>query len=339
MLMRSNRTSGRLLFSEEADSSIAYIHGSHQRTNCASLSAFAGLLDTKGSHILERDVTGLAREVTHARSKRDHWNSTQDNVFCLIAVADYANKLEREVPDMKVSAELRMPTVADALEIGSATWRGFNGSNSTSVTPIRAGYSGQTGTVDIHRQGVGPLYYRTKLTYASKVEPTERVNAGMDVVREYSVWRDNTWNVFKDSDKVHKSDLVRIDLFISTPANRHFVVVEDSVPAGLEPMNFDLGNTAEVAKATLYSDESYWHTASDWQNYGRQWYGYSFYFKEIGHRSVRFHAEYLRAGRHHVVWFGQAVSKGEFSVAPTHVEEMYSPDVYAKSLPRELIVE
>ena len=339
MLMSSNRTSGRLLFSEEADSSFRYIHESHQRTNCASLSAFAGLFDDEGSYVLESDVTGLVRELTHTRGERDRWNTTQDNAFCLVAFADYANKLETVVPNMDVAVELKIPPAENALNLGGATWKGFNGSHFTSVTPIRTGYSGQAGTIDIRRRGVGRLYYQTKLTYASKAEPVERVNVGIAVRREYSIWQNNTWRVLKSSDKIHKSDLLRIDLFVSTPANRHFVVVADAVPAGLEPLNFDLANTANVDKVNLYSDESYWHTAKDWISYGRRWYGRSFYFKEIGHRSVRFHAEFLRAGRHHVVWFGQVVSKGEFSVAPTDVEEMYSPDVYAKSLPFQLKVE
>ena len=339
ILNQSNRTSGRLMISEDLVPSFAYIHQGRQRTNCAVLSAFAGLMEDESSPVLERDVTGLARQVSYMRKDQDHWASTQDNAYCLIALADYAKKMETTQPDMRVEVELNVPPLANSVNLGDATWKGFIGSHSSSIAPLGSGYSGQTGTVDIRRKGTGPLYYRTKLTYASKAEPTDRVNLGIDIRREYSIWRNNEWHLLSGSEEINKGDLIRIDLFVATPVKRHFVVVDDAVPAGLEPMNFDLANTAEVEQDELFADESHWHSANDWNRFGKRWYGYSFYFRETGHRNVRFHAESLRPGRHHVAWFGQVVSKGEFSVAPTHVEEMYSPDVYGKSLPLKLVVE
>ena len=39
---------------------------------------------------------------------------------------------------------------------------------------------------------------------------------------------------------------MRVDLYLSVPAARNFVVVDDPVPGGLEPVNRDLATTSEV---------------------------------------------------------------------------------------------
>ena len=39
--------------------------------------------------------------------------------------------------------------------------------------------------------------------------------------------------------RIKRGELVRVDLFVSLPTPRHFVVVDDPVPGGLEPVNRD----------------------------------------------------------------------------------------------------
>ena len=52
-----------------------------------------------------------------------------------------------------------------------------------------------------------------------------------------------------------------------------------------------------------------------------------------------FFSEYLSPGNYHLSYTAQAIASGEFTVMPTHSEEMYDPDVFGKSAPAMLEVE
>jgi uncharacterized protein YfaS (alpha-2-macroglobulin family) len=139
--------------------------------------------------------------------------------------------------------------------------------------------------------------------------------------------------------QLKRGELVRVDLFLSLPTLRHFVVVDDPVPGGLEPVNRDLATASTVDAdkgAFKAAGGSWWFTYSDWSYYGR--YGYSFYHKELRHDSARFYADYLPAGNYQLSYTAQAIAEGRFSVMPVHAEEMYDPDVFGKGLPATLVV-
>jgi len=132
---------------------------------------------------------------------------------------------------------------------------------------------------------------------------------------------------------------VRVDLYISLPTVRNFVVVDDPVPGGLEPVNRDLAtaSTVDADKAEFQaSGGSWWFKYSDWSEYDQN--GWSFYHKELKHDSARFYSDYLPAGNYHLSYAAQAIAEGHFRLQPTHVEEMYDPDVFGKSMPAELEV-
>ncbi|WP_244084569.1 hypothetical protein [Desulforhabdus sp. TSK] len=121
---------------------------------------------------------------------------------------------------------------------------------------------------------------------------------------------------------------------------RFFVVLEDPVPGGLEPVNRDLATASrEDAQAGEpgYAAGSYRNRFPDWlEEAASRW---SFYHRELRHDAVRFYSERLPAGRYHLSYTAQAVSPGEFQVLPVHAEEMYAPEVFGKGAPAVLKVE
>jgi len=138
---------------------------------------------------------------------------------------------------------------------------------------------------------------------------------------------------------VGRGELVRVDLYLSLPAPRHFVVVDDPVPGGLEPVNRDLATGSTVdADATEFqaAGGSLWFKYSDWSEYGIDLW--SFYHRELLHEAARFYADYLPAGHYHLSYGAQAMAEGQFSASPTKAEEMYDPDVYGKGFPAQVIV-
>ena len=131
--------------------------------------------------------------------------------------------------------------------------------------------------------------------------PPIEVNAGIDVHREYSVQRDGQWVLLANPMQIRRGELVRVDLYVSLPTARNFVVIDDPVPGGLEPVNRDLANASLVDAAAgdfQAAGGSWWFQFSDWQGYGvSRW---SFYHQELRHDAARFYSEYLPPGNYHL---------------------------------------
>src|SRR5690606_626264 len=107
-----------------------------------------------------------------------------------------------------------------------------------------------------------------------------------------SVERDGEWKLLESPFKIKTGELVRVDLYLSIPAARNFVVVDDPVPGGLEPINRDLA-TASVVDADKgkykRSFNSFWFRHDDWVQFG---FGiWNFYHQELKHDAVRYYSE------------------------------------------------
>ena len=327
-------SAGKRLFNEQLDRGYARILSSPLRANCALLSAFSRLDDPGGYGLSEEMATGMVRALTQSRGARTHWENTQENAFCLNALLDYARKWEAVEPDMRAVAEL------DRTPIGETRFRDFRDAAVTLSLPISSEHPGRRAQIRVSREGQGRLYYAARLTYAPREALAGRVNAGIAVRREYSVQRDGEWQLLARGDSIRRGDLVRVDLFVELPTARNFVVVDDPVPGGLEPVNRDLATASGVDAeegAFAASDGSWWFDYDDWIYFrSRRW---SFYHREMGHDAVHFYSDYLPPGRYHLAYTAQAIAEGEFQVRPAHAGEMYDLDVYGKSAALRLVVQ
>lgn len=165
-------------------------------------------------------------------------------------------------------------------------------------------------------------------------------NAGIEIRREYSVERKGKWQLLASPMTLKSGELVRVDLYLSLPAARNFVVVDDPVPGGLEPVNRDLATASIVDAdkgAVPFAGGAFWFNFKDWHEYGFSFW--SFYHRELRHDAARFYSEYLSAGNYHLSYVAQAIAPGEFTVMPVKAEEMYDPDVFGRGVPAVLKVE
>jgi uncharacterized protein YfaS (alpha-2-macroglobulin family) len=334
ILAHANQSGGQFQFSETWDDGYYQMLGTPLRSNCAILSAFLRYGETAQGASLVGDVPfKLVRAITQTHGNRDHWENTQENVFCTSALAQYSALYEKETPALSVSASL------DGAPIGNAQFRSFRDSPALIRRPNGAADAGRKAALHIDREGSGRLYYATRLTYSPTDEAAKETNAGIEVHREYSVQRAGQWQLLASPLAVKRGELVRVDLYLSLAAPRHFVVVDDPVPGGLEPVNRDLATASTVdADETAFraAGGSFWFKYSDWSEYGVALW--SFYHRELLHEAARFYADYLPAGNYHLSYGAQAMADGEFLASPAKAEEMYDPDVYGKSTPATVSV-
>ncbi|CCQ89813.1 conserved exported hypothetical protein [Nitrospina gracilis 3/211] len=335
ILAHSTQSGGKFVFSETLDDSYSRILASPLRTNCAILTA---LTQTAGHSNLNKKLGNapfkLVRYITQTRGQRDHWENTQENMFCMNALIDYSRAYEQTDPKYLVTA------LMDGNKLGEHEFKDKRDPTAPLTRPIEQGDPGRKTKVVIKKKGMGRLYISTRLQYAPLEEHAEHINAGIEIRKEYAVERNGEWVLLNDGDKIQRGELVRVDIFLSIPAARNFVVVDDPVPGGLEPVNRQLAtaSTVDADKGTFKAaGGSWWLQYSDWRSYNySRW---SFYHKELRHDAVRFYSDYLMPGNYHLSYVAQAIATGKFLKMPVHAEEMYDPDVYGKGIPSHLIVE
>ncbi len=322
ILNHGNETGGKFEFSEALDDGYSRILSTPMRSNCAVLSALARYSKSQQT---DAGTIGavpfkLVRSITQIRGGRDYWDNTQENIFCMQALADYAQAYEQVAPAMHLAV------TAGTQSLGQADFHSVQDAAVALVQPFAAG-SGPV-PVTLTQSGSGRYYYTLRLSYAPKSLPAS-INDGIGIHREYSVQRDGKWVLLTSPMAVTRGELVRVDLYVSVPAPREFVVVDDPVAGGLEPVDSNLATSSvRDAKAGGYqaAGGAYWFNFDDWRDFGVQFW--DFYHQELRHDAARFYADYLPAGHYHLSYSAQAIASGVFAVQPPKVAEMYDPDVF-----------
>lgn len=333
IMSHANFATDKLVFTEQLDDGYARILTSQLRDNCAVLSA---LLDYQAAYPKQKttDVVKLVSYITQARGIRDHWENTQENLFCTQALTHYSQLYEKQVPSMQLVA-----SVNDE-KLGEGNLSSVRDPALTFIKPITANDIGKTYNVELQREGVGRYYYNTRLQYSPFALLMQDENHGIEIHREYSVQRNNQWVLLnKNNDSIKPGDLVRVDLYLNLTAPRNFVVVDDPVAGGLEPVNAELATSSQIdANQSTYkaANGSYWFRFNDWHTYNES-FG-SFYHQELRNETVRYYADHLEPGHYHLSYVAQAISAGDFTLLPTIAQEMYSPEVNGKTKVERLVI-
>ncbi len=334
ILAHADRSGGSLTFAAPDETAPQFLLSSSARDSAAVLLAFLALQKAGPAGLLTPEdlPMRLMRSISLSRKNRDHWASTQENAFAVMAALRYSRMYEQTLPDVTAKVLL------DQRLLGEASF------NSRTARPAHFEYRtgkddvGRDAAVLVRKQGEGRLYYSRRLSY-TPAGPVEPVNAGIEIHREYSVQRDGRWVLLGNPMEIRTGELVRVDLFVSLPAERYFVVVEDPVPGGLEPVNRQLATASQTdapGEEALFAQNSFHSRYDDWRSYGTS--RWSFYHKELRHDTARFYSERLGAGRYYLSYTAQAIAPGSFAAPPARAEAMYDPDVFGRTAPAQLDV-
>jgi uncharacterized protein YfaS (alpha-2-macroglobulin family) len=355
ILASADQTAAGVVFRETLDPRVQnLLLSSPARDNSAILSSLLAyeLAQSKGRSELGSMPLRLLHTVLQGRMSRHHWRSTQENLFAVKALIDFSRTYEQDRGPLTVQAWL------DSLPLGSGEFKALSDPPLSFDYRLRGDDPGRKATARMTRTGQGPLYYSLSLSYDTPVplpgepgtaqpgkpsapdgrkpaEPSAGAGfgdlAGIEVHREYSVERDGNWVLLKGPEDVKMGDLVRVDLFVSAEAERYFVVLDDPIPGGMEPVNRDLATAsltdAEKGKQPL-PEGSYGEQFQDLQRLSSS--RWAFYHRELRHEAARFYSEILPAGRYHLTYVAQAIAPGTFTALPPRAEEMYNPEVFGK---------
>ena len=302
LFARAVITSGEVHFEEK--NPVREVMASRGRTNAFALRALL-IADPDNPHL-----TPLARWLLRNRVQ-GHWGDTQSNALALMALSEYLGTMERRTPNMKLKALL------DGAMLSEASFTDFNDRAVTATVPNKKMEPGRKIPLDLVYAGEGTAYYAMRLSFADKKPDLKPNSAGMTLSRRYTRVRPSPG---KEGAQVFgRGDIVRVDVTVLAPHQRHWVVVEDHLPAGLEPLNFDLP-VAPQSLRKLLDNPSGGRPLDYYQQY---WYQHL----EIRHNRIVVYARRLREGVYTLSYLARAVTPGHYLAPGPTAEEMYSPEV------------
>ena len=174
----------------------------------------------------------------------------------------------------------------------------------------------------------GRLYYRLNLHYRTPAAAVEARNRGIAVSRDYSPLAEASRRV----DRARLGDTVRVRVTVVAPSDLNYVVVEDLLPAGLEPIDPQLKTVDPKLKARLDAERT--EALQGPQPAGvapwRSWYLSPWQHIDTRDDRVVLYADRLPKGVHEYIYYARATSVGDYYVGPAHAEETYFPEVFGR---------
>jgi len=177
-----------------------------------------------------------------------------------------------------------------------------------------------------------PVFYYLTVAAVPRGAPVRPDERGIAVERWYERYADG-----KPVSEIAEGELVRVRLKVTVPSERHFVVLDDALPAGLEAVDLSLLTTGGLPGPGTADTVS--REPGDAEDGGLSWaYGswdagwWSPYdHKEMRDDKVVYVATLLWPGSYTVSYVARATTPGVFVRPPAHAEEMYNPAVFGES--------
>ena len=291
-----------------AETEAPWIYDSDVRTTAVVLQA---LLETGAKFPqAEQTVEWLMTE-----RKQGRWSNTQENFFVLYALSDYLKKYESETPQFTARVRLVGEEVMSKLFTGRST------AVERKVVPL-ASYAEKQIKAEFVKEGPGTLYYGLRMNYYP-LEYDDAREEGITVVKLMEPLTSGR----SDAKKVPAGEVIKVTLTVIVPQDRHYVVVDDPLPAGMEAVNATFATTSAATAMMEEGEES----ADVW------WYGFTHTEKQDDR--VLLFADWLPEGVHSYTYLMRATTPGTFTLPPTRAEEMYKPEVYGRTMGGKIKIE
>ena len=243
----------------------------------------------------------------------NRWMSTQDNAYLFYALADYFHRYEEEEPEFKVKVYLAGKTILEHI------FQKRTEKVSEGRIDMASLEKGKKLPLEIRKDGKGRMYYEVRMNYS----PTGRIEARDEGIAVFKSFETLEGKRIEDSFQL--GDLLAVTLKVVIPQERYFVVVDDPLPAGFAPVNLSFETESkELTREIEKRKDKYW-----WQGFRHM---------EMYNEKVLLFADYLPPGIHTHTYLVRVTTPGIYCLPPTKVEEMYTPEVFGRSMEKEIVV-
>ena len=181
----------------------------------------------------------------------------------------------------------------------------------------------QINTLLIERTAGPNLYYSAYLRTFLPVADLQPLSRGLSIARRYTLNGDESHTEIKTA---NVGDVIDVELTLVVPTTMHYLLVEDPIPAGTEPVDTSFATTSqsasgpEVEKGSEGGQQPGSEPVPYWW-----WLPTSFQLKDD---RVAMFATELLPGSYTFRYQLRASIAGEFNVLPPRGEMMYFPEVF-----------
>ncbi len=278
--------------------------------------------DQPGNELIVKLANGLLK-----RRNGGLWNGTQENSTIVRALQKYFRAYEKQVPDSLVRAWYGENMVL------SSKFSGRKSQTSVINVPMSYVQAVRDSEVFLSKTGPGRLYYGLSLEYFPCARKTRPEAQGISISRTYepvdcaddvSQDRLGTWHIKAGA-------LVRVRLHFNTIGSRYHVALVDPLPAGVEPVNYQLlGNRSLSSESKELSADKGIIGADD-PAANRDEVVCSFEHSNLRDNQAESFLSVLEPGQYQHCYYVRATNRGTFNAAPGKIEEMYSPETFGQT--------
>jgi len=238
-----------------------------------------------------------------------HWNSTRETASVIKAISSQLLSSD----DTNVNENYQILLNGQKLQQGSFTKTDLL-KVVNYIIPIQNLPVGEKNKLTITKSGQGSLYYNMILKYFLPFSTIKPIDLGMTIIREFV----NDKGGVLPINKIDEGTQTWVRLIVVVPAQRHFVTIEDVLPAGLESVNESLKNVSVLNKQnpTLKSKADNFHY---------------FDHKEYHDDRTTLFASDLPAGVYEFTYRVRATTPGIYHYPPAQAYELYNPDISGHS--------
>jgi alpha-2-macroglobulin len=248
-------------------------------------------INPAGPTLRETEVGPLVKELLAAR-RFGRWDTTQENAWALLALADYYRMSESGGKSVAGTVLSASQPLAFEVTRQKPSW-----TSSLILDPAKP-----LRELTVRHEGSGSLFGEAQFQVYPAVTP--RQDRGYAVSRSYQRISDDGKLQPVEDFKVGDRILVTLNVKSNRPGR--LVAIDDPIPSVFEVINPDFKPYDPNAE-----------TESEEEDYAD--------YREIHGDRVQFFCNQLRAGDHTFRYLSRVRFAGEASVPPTKVEDMYRP--------------
>ncbi len=233
------------------------------------------------------------------------WGTTNETAFTIIGLTDHlvaSGFSEQSAPVNYTVFINNSPYTLGTLHAGEPA---------TTITIPHSQLQTGDNQIQVTQEGAAQLFYLVNnRTY--QAQDSIQAEGSLDVTRTYLNPRDGSEMTLFEA-----GSLVQVQLQIKTDETINYVILEDQLPAGLEPLNERL-NTSSHEGLLFQETRYYWHD-----------YGYN--QKEIRGDRVSFFMTEIRPGMRTITYLARVTQTGSVTAMPTEAYAMYDLSMWGRS--------
>jgi alpha-2-macroglobulin len=272
----------------------------------------------------------LARGLVAFRQHQAYRN-TQEDAWALLALEEYRATRENKAPNFSAKVVLG-EEVRDEF-----AFRGLPVHAEQTKISMLDLLAAPRPVLGLFAEGEGPMYYAVTLKAAKDGASTNALDEGLSIDKRMRSLEPADLNgaagiIPKRTELLAGlGQLVMVDLLLESAEPRDQLVIDDPLPAGLEPVDFGFETTARALSSMSDAEAQLVDKPLPKSARWGQLENLRAVHREMRDDRVVLFLPAIDAGIYHLRYLARATTPGKFVMPPTRASCMYDPEIYGQN--------